>query len=93
MEHHLPALLQDGTLAQWLKDHHFRDYPGGPVVKNPPSSAGDMGSIPGQGTKIPHVEEQLSPEATTRESVCRNKRSHMVQQRSCVQQLRPDAAK
>ena len=29
------------------------DFPGGPVVKNLPSSAGDMGSISGQGTKIP----------------------------------------
>ena len=27
---------------------------GGPVV-NSPSSAGDMGSVPGQGTKIPHA--------------------------------------
>ena len=24
-----------------------RDFPGGPVVKNPPYKAGDMGSIPG----------------------------------------------
>ena len=36
------------------------DFPGGPVVKNPPSSAGAVGSIPGQGTKIPHVVKQLS---------------------------------
>ena len=36
-------------------------FPGGPVVKNPPSNAGDAGSIPGQGTKIPHAKEQLSP--------------------------------
>ena len=28
-----------------------RDFPGVPVVKNPPSNAGDVGSIPGQGTK------------------------------------------
>ena len=28
-----------------------RDFPGGPVVKNLPSNAGNMGSIPGQGTK------------------------------------------
>ena len=28
------------------------DFPGGPVVKNLPSDAGDMGWIPGQGTKI-----------------------------------------
>ena len=25
------------------------DFPGGAVVKNPPASAGDMGSIPGLG--------------------------------------------
>ena len=30
-----------------------RDFPGGPVVKNLPSNAGDTGSIPGQGTKTP----------------------------------------
>jgi len=29
------------------------DFPGGPVVKNLPCNAGDMGSILGQGTKIP----------------------------------------
>ena len=28
--------------------------PGGPVVNNHPSNAGDTVSIPGQGTKIPH---------------------------------------
>ena len=45
-----------------------RDFPGGPVVKNAPCNAGDMGSIPGQGTKIPHAERQLSPGSTTREN-------------------------
>jgi len=25
------------------------------VIKYPPSNAGDMGSIPGQGTQIPHA--------------------------------------
>ena len=39
---------------------NMRDFPGGPVVKNPPSSARDMGSIPGRGTKIPHAIKQLS---------------------------------
>ena len=42
--------------------------PGGPVVKNPPSSAGGMGLIPGWGTESPHVSGQLSPCATTTES-------------------------
>ena len=32
-----------------------RDFPGGPVVKNPPSNGGNVGSIPGQGTKIPQA--------------------------------------
>ena len=32
-----------------------QDFPGSPVVKNPPSNVGDVGSVPGQGTKIPHV--------------------------------------
>ena len=36
------------------------DFPGGPVVKNPPSSAGDVGSIPGRGIKIPHAVEQVT---------------------------------
>ena len=31
-----------------------RDFPGGPVVNDPPSDARGVSSIPGQGTKIPH---------------------------------------
>ena len=42
-------------------------FPGGPVVKNPPSNAGDRGSIPGWGTKIPHALGQLSLCAATTE--------------------------
>ena len=45
----------------------YRGFPGGPVVKNPSSSAGDMGSIPGRATKIPHAAGQLSPCTTTTE--------------------------
>ena len=30
------------------------DFPGGPVVKNPPSNVDDSGSILAQGTKIPN---------------------------------------
>ena len=37
------------------------------MVKNPPSNAGDAGSIPGRGTKIPHAAGQLSPRAATTE--------------------------
>ena len=40
-----------------------RDFPCGPVVKNPPCNAGDAGSKLGRGTKIPHAAEQGSPHA------------------------------
>ena len=32
-----------------------RDFPGGPLVKILHFNARDVGSIPGQGTKIPHA--------------------------------------
>ena len=34
-----------------------RDFPGGPVVKTLPSSAGGVGSIPGQEVKISHASQ------------------------------------
>ena len=40
--------------------------PSGPVVKNLPSNAGDVGSNPGQGARIPNALGQLSPPATTK---------------------------
>ena len=53
-----------------LRENTFRDFPGGLVIKNPPSNAGHRGSIPGWGTKIPHAAGQLSPRATTTEPTC-----------------------
>ena len=44
-----------------LQFKNLGDFPGGPEVKNMLYKAGDTGSIPGQGTKIPHALEQLSP--------------------------------
>ena len=38
----------------------LKDFLGGAVVKNPPASAGDMGSSPGSG-RLLRVAEQLSP--------------------------------
>ena len=35
--------------AMWMIFKHTRDFPGGPVDKNPPASVGDMGLIPGPG--------------------------------------------
>ena len=42
----------------------------GPVVKNPPSNARDMGLIPGWGTETPHPMEQLSLCMATTEPMC-----------------------
>ena len=62
------------------------DFSRGPAVKNLPCSAGNVSSIPGWGTKISHAAGQLSPHSITTEPVCLNERSH-------VQQLRPEVAK
>ena len=48
-----------------------RDFPGGSVVENLPSSAGDAGSIPGWGAKIPHAMGKLSLRAATEDPACR----------------------
>ena len=58
---------------------YWWDFPGGPVVKNLPSNAGGACSIPGQGTKIPHAAEQLSPCATTTELLHLNERACIPQ--------------
>ena len=50
-----------------------RDFPGSPVVKNPPCNAGDVGSVSVQWSNIPHTTGQLSPGVTAREkAACRN---------------------
>ena len=50
----------------YVKIYQIRDFPGGTVVKNPPTNAGGHRFDPWAG-KIPHAEEQLSPCATTTE--------------------------
>ena len=52
------------------------------MIKSLPLNAGDMGSIPDQGTKIPHALEQLSPHGPKLESMHCKERSYMRQQRS-----------
>ena len=46
------------------------DFPGGLVTKKYTSNAGDMGSVPGGGPKIPPAARQLNPRAATTEWVC-----------------------
>ena len=40
---------------------YYRNFPGGPVVRNLPCNAGDMGLIPSQRTEVPHAMGQLRP--------------------------------
>ena len=70
----------------------LKDFPGGPVVKNPPASAGDMGSIPelrrfhrprGTSARVPQLlslhsraREPQLLSSLTLELVLCNKRSH-----------------
>ena len=49
-----------------------RDFHGGPVVKSLPRSAGDVGSIPAGGTKIPCAIKQVSLRTATEDPVCRH---------------------
>ena len=48
-------------MAPGIVEKQWMNFPGGPVVKNPPSNVGDVGLIPVQGTKIPHATGQISP--------------------------------
>ena len=55
------------------------------MTKNPPCNAGDVGSVPGLGTRIAHAAEQLSLCAATTESMRQTPcatRSHITQLRS-----------
>ena len=72
------------------------DLPGGPVVKNLPVNAGDMGSVPGLGTKIPNARRQPSLRSTQKklthhdqqslytaeQPLCHNRSQHLATRES-----------
>ena len=60
-------MIKNPETKKSIRNEKIRDFPGGPVLKNPPYNARDSGLIPGQGTKIPLSAGQLSPRATTTE--------------------------
>ena len=63
----------------------MKAFPGGPEVKNLSCNAGDVGLIPGHGTKITQASGQLSLCTVTRACVLQKKIPHDA--------IRPDAAK
>ena len=65
--HTVGCSLGTGGSALYKMPHW--DIRGGPVVKNPPSNAGDIDLIPRWGIKIPYAMRQLSLSATTTEPV------------------------
>ena len=66
----------------------YRNFPWGPVVKNLPSSAGDVSFIPGWGTEILHATAQLSPLSIMREKLeCGNKESLRVATKARCSQI------
>ena len=62
-------VLGIGHKDQILLKKNCWDFPGGPVLVNPPCCAGDMGLIHGWGTKIPRAPDQLSLSTTISEPV------------------------
>ena len=65
---HLPSIAKLQVSAFSVEILSPGTSPGGPVGGSLPYNAGDVGLIPGQGTRVPHAMEQLSPTATTGES-------------------------
>ena len=60
------AIISAFLLSQQITE--LGDFPRGPVVGNPPSSAGDAGSNSDQGGKIPRTMRQLSLCSATMEA-------------------------
>ena len=87
----------------FIKSIPPRDFPGGPVVH--PFDAEGVGSIPGQGTKIPHAAEQPGCHTSATEPMLHSKRWHrealiwkssphsLQLEKALRQQRRPSAAK
>ena len=77
-------MIVTGIGVRWEHIQYIldRDFPGGPVVKNLPSNAGDLGSIPGLGTKIPTCHRAIKPARL-------NKRAHVPQ---TTERMRPGAS-
>ena len=57
----------EGSSCGWYTRLSPWGFSGGPAVKDLPCNAGDVSLIPGWGTKILDVSEQISPHATTKD--------------------------
>ena len=86
--HHCTNHLSGKLISKIYKEHtQFRDFPGGPLVKNLPCNAQGTGSIPGQGSKIPTCLRATEPTCHN-QKVCVLQRDFMMQQRPRLPQRR-----
>ena len=100
-------LLQLNNKKQPNLKRNKRDFPDGPVIKNPPCNTGNQSLIAGGGTKIPLAIELLRPHPPTTEpmdsggsrpqqktgSMSHKRRSRRTHRRPQALQLRSSAAK
>ena len=71
---HFAISVTHKLMKSFLKKPAIQDFPGAPVVQNMPCNAGNVGSISGWGTKIPHAVGATKP-------VCQNYRTCTLQQK------------
>ena len=67
------------SVVHWLRVWDSGEFLSSPVIKTPSSNAGDLGSIPGWGPKIPHATGQQTSCATTTEPVCSGARASQLE--------------
>ena len=76
-----------------LKVEVNRGFPGGSIVKNLPTNAGDMGSIPGSGRfHMPHYNKARAPRTCALQQEKppqREAQAPQLESRSCSQQRGP----
>ena len=49
------------TVFPGISNGHVKDFPGGSLVECLPCNMGNVGLIPGQGTRLPYESKQLNP--------------------------------
>ena len=67
---------------------HCRDFPGGPVLKNPPCSSGVQVQSLVREVRFPCA--RATDATTTIQCLCHARKSRVEQQRTCLLRLRPN---
>ena len=85
--------MKNEVLTEEESKNKYRDFPGRPGTKNLPSNSGKGGSIPSQGTKIPHAMGQLSLRSTKYWAQSALQPTHHNWIEAPVLQLKPNTGK